>query len=88
MGWIQEYKTITWGDAPQDLIDAAIRKIIKGDFQKVNKLSKTQKMIILALLLSDEKLRHSVDGEFIEAWNRRANDQEFKYHIKFGLGLT
>lgn len=88
MGWMQHNKTITWGDGPQDLVDDAIRKTIKKDYHEINKLPKTRRTIIMALLLSDEKLRHAVDGEFIGAWNRRASDCEFEYHIKVGLGLT
>lgn len=88
MGWMEHNVKILWGDTPQDEVDNAIKKATNDmDWQERDKLPRRRRMAIMRKLLADARLRHAVDGAFIEEWNRRASDQEFEYHIKVGLGL-
>jgi hypothetical protein len=82
MGWSGP-KDFIWGDEPQDIIDAALRKEVKDP----DALSPALKYQTEDLLLSNKSLRSKVDATYKKEWGRNANNREFRNLIRVALDM-
>ena len=72
-----------WGDAPQDVVDAAIKKFrLDADMASI-----ARRKQVANRLLADRALRVRVNREYMRDIGRPANSLEFKNLIKVATNL-
>ncbi len=72
-----------WGDSPQDVLDAAVKKYRLD----TDKASLARRRAVALRLLADRKLRVRVNRVYKEELGRIANDREFRNLVRVTTNL-